>query len=141
MQHRAGIRLLLLTRGQLWQNWMFGRMSSRKNWSTPIGLSTRELALALGVALFSMPYFRLYNPCPDAKSSLNAETKSAQFIKFVPELKHFPPKLFMNPTSPHPFKSIEAYGKDSVHRGQKTAKENLIRLKRVLLVKVLLNHA
>ena len=45
-----------------------------------------------------MPYFRLYNPCPDAKSSLNVETKTARFIKFwVPELKHLPSKFAYEP--------------------------------------------
>jgi deoxyribodipyrimidine photolyase len=45
-----------------------------------------------------MPYFRLYNPCPDAKSSLNVEAETAEFIKFwVPELKKFPPKHIYEP--------------------------------------------
>ena len=45
-----------------------------------------------------MPYFRLYNPCPDAKSSLNVETKTARFIKFwVPELKQLPSKYAYEP--------------------------------------------
>ena len=45
-----------------------------------------------------MPYFRLYNPCPDSKSSLNVEAQTAEFIKFwVPELKDFPPKHIYEP--------------------------------------------
>jgi cryptochrome len=51
-----------------------------------------------GVAPFSMPYFRLYNPCPDAKSSLNVETTQAAFIKhWIPELANMPAKYVYEP--------------------------------------------
>ena len=44
-----------------------------------------------GVAPFSMPYYRVYNPCPDAKSSLNVEAKEASFIRhWVPEARLLP---------------------------------------------------
>jgi deoxyribodipyrimidine photolyase len=45
-----------------------------------------------------MPYFRLYNPCPDRESSLNVETSTAKFIKFwVPELRNIPPRFIYEP--------------------------------------------
>jgi deoxyribodipyrimidine photolyase len=45
-----------------------------------------------------MPYFRLYNPCPDAKSSLNVETTQAAFIKhWIPELANMPAKYVYEP--------------------------------------------
>ena len=51
-----------------------------------------------GVAPFSMPYYRIYNPCPDSKSSLNVETTLANFVRhWVPELKDFPSKYIFEP--------------------------------------------
>ena len=45
-----------------------------------------------------MPYFRLYNPCPDGKSSLNVEAKNAEFVRYwVPELKDYPSKYIFEP--------------------------------------------
>ena len=45
-----------------------------------------------------MPYFRLYNPCPDGKSSLNVDAVDAGFIRhWVPELKNFPVKYIYEP--------------------------------------------
>ena len=45
-----------------------------------------------------MPYFRLYNPCPDGKSSLNVEAKNAEFVRYwVPELKDYPSKYIIEP--------------------------------------------
>lgn len=129
-----------LTRGQLWQNWMFGReVFDRKLVDSDWALNNGNWLWLSGVAPFSMPYFRLYNPCPDAKSSLNVETKSAQFIKFwVPELKNLPPKYVYEPhLAPA---SIQAdsqciIGKDYpnpiVDRKQ-SAKENLIKFKESL---------
>ena len=50
------------------------------------------------MAPFSMPYYRVYNPCPDSKSSLNVETKEANFIRYwVPELSSFPSKYIFEP--------------------------------------------
>ena len=88
-----------LTRGQLWQNWMFGRdVFDKKLVDSDWALNNGNWLWLAGVAPFSMPYFRLYNPCPDAKSSLNVETKTARFIKFwVPELKHLPSKFAYEP--------------------------------------------
>lgn len=88
-----------LTRGQLWQNWRFGRdVFDKKLVDSDWALNNGNWLWLSGVAPFSMPYFRLYNPCPDAKSSLNVETKTARFIKFwVPELKHLPSKYAYEP--------------------------------------------
>ena len=88
-----------LTRGQLWQNWKFGRdVFDRKLLDSDWALNNGNWLWLAGVAPFSMPYFRLYNPCPDAKSSLNVEAQTAEFIKFwVPELKDFPPKHIYEP--------------------------------------------
>jgi deoxyribodipyrimidine photolyase len=45
-----------------------------------------------------MPYFRLYNPCPDGKSSLNVDAETASFIRhWVPELENFPVKYIYEP--------------------------------------------
>ena len=88
-----------LTRGQLWQHWKKGRdVFERKLLDSDWALNNANWLWLSGVAPFSMPYFRLYNPCPDSKSSLNVETKSAQFIKFwIPELENFPPKYIYEP--------------------------------------------
>ncbi|MDP6292529.1 MAG: FAD-binding domain-containing protein, partial [Candidatus Thalassarchaeaceae archaeon] len=51
-----------------------------------------------GVAPFSMPYYRIYNPCPDQKSSLNVETNEASFVRYwIPELSSFPSKYIFEP--------------------------------------------
>lgn len=87
------------TRGQLWQHWKLGRnVFDKKLIDSDWALNNGNWLWLSGVAPFSMPYFRLYNPCPDQKSSLNVETKSAEFIKFwVPELKNFPTKYIYEP--------------------------------------------
>ncbi len=97
-----------LTRGQLWQHWKKGRdVFERKLLDSDWALNNANWLWLSGVAPFSMPYFRLYNPCPDSKSSLNVETKSAQFIKFwIPELENFPPKYIYEPhLAPHALQS------------------------------------
>ena len=88
-----------LTRGQLWQNWTYGRdIFERKLLDSDWALNNGNWLWLSGVAPFSMPYFRLYNPCPDARSSLNVETKEAKFIKYwIPELKNFPVKYILEP--------------------------------------------
>lgn len=126
-----------LTRGQLWQNWMFGRdVFDRKLLDSDWALNNGNWLWLSGVAPFSMPYFRLYNPCPDAKSSLNVETKSAQFIKtWVPELKHFPSKYIYEPHLAPPSVQSDAkclIGKDYPHPivdRKQSAKDNLIKFK------------
>ena len=88
-----------LTRGQLWQHWKWGRdIFDRKLLDSDWALNNANWLWLSGVAPFSMPYFRLYNPCPAGKSSLNVETTEASFIKhWVPELKDFPPKFIFEP--------------------------------------------
>ena len=88
-----------LTRGQLWQNWTHGRdVFERKLIDSDWALNNGNWLWLAGVAPFSMPYYRIYNPCPDSKSSLNVETKDAEFIRhWVPELSEFPSKYIFEP--------------------------------------------
>ena len=88
-----------LTRGQLWQNWKHGRdVFDRKLVDSDWALNNGNWLWLAGVAPFSMPYYRVYNPCPDSKSSLNVETKEASFIRYwVPELASFPSKYIFEP--------------------------------------------
>ena len=88
-----------LTRGQLWQNWTHGRdIFERKLIDSDWALNNGNWLWLAGVAPFSMPYYRIYNPCPDSKSSLNVETKDAEFIRYwVPELSEFPSKYIFEP--------------------------------------------
>ena len=87
------------TRGQLWQNWMHGRdIFERKLIDSDWALNNGNWLWLAGVAPFSMPYYRIYNPCPDSKSSLNAETENANFIRYwVPELSSYPSKYIFEP--------------------------------------------
>ena len=87
------------TRGQLWQHWKLGRdIFERKLLDSDWALNNGNWLWLSGVAPFSMPYFRLYNPCPDAKSSLNVETTQAAFIKhWIPELANMPAKYVYEP--------------------------------------------
>ena len=88
-----------LTRGQLWQSWTHGRdIFERKLIDSDWALNNGNWLWLAGVAPFSMPYYRIYNPCPDSKSSLNVETKDAEFIRYwVPELSEFPSKYIFEP--------------------------------------------
>ena len=88
-----------LTRGQLWQNWKHGRdVFERKLVDSDWALNNGNWLWLAGVAPFSMPYYRLYNPCPDSKSSLNVEAKEASFIRhWIPELASFPSKYIFEP--------------------------------------------
>ena len=89
-----------------------------------------------GVAPFSMPYFRLYNPCPDGKSSLNVEAKDAEFVRYwVPELKDYPSKYIFEPhLAPTPIQENarciigKDYPEPMVDR-KVVAKENLAKFK------------
>ena len=90
-----------------------------------------------GVAPFSMPYFRLYNPCPDGKSSLNVDAKTGQFIKhWVPELKDFPVQHIYEPhlTSEKIQQDANCIiGRDypfPIVNRKESAKENLLILRR-----------
>jgi cryptochrome len=88
-----------LTRGQLWQSWTHGRdIFSRKLIDSDWALNNGNWLWLAGVAPFSMPYYRVYNPCPNQKSSLNVETETANFIRhWVPELSEFPSKYIFEP--------------------------------------------
>jgi cryptochrome len=88
-----------LTRGQLWQNWKHGRdVFDRKLVDSDWAVNNGNWLWLAGVAPFSMPYYRVYNPCPDSKSSLNVETKEASFIRhWVPELASFPSRYIFEP--------------------------------------------
>ncbi len=129
-----------LTRGQLWQHWKHGRdVFEAKLLDSDWALNNANWLWLSGVAPFSMPYFRLYNPCPDAKSSLNAETKSASFIKFwIPELKDFPPKYIFEPHLAPESVQISSnclVGKDYPHPivdRKESARENLGNFKKSL---------
>ena len=60
-----------LTRGQLWQHWKHGRdLFERKLLDSDWALNNANWLWLSGVFIF-YTYFRLYNPCPDGKSSLN----------------------------------------------------------------------
>ena len=87
------------TRGQLWQNWRYGRdVFERKLVDSDWALNNGNWLWLAGVAPFSMPYYRVYNPCPDSKSSLNVETEEASFVRhWVPELASFPSKYIFEP--------------------------------------------
>merc|ERR1719456_506934 len=70
-----------LTRGDLWQHWTRGRDVFDKllldaDWA----LNNGNWLWLAGVAPFSAPYFRVYDPCPGPKSSLNAEQRKAGCI-------------------------------------------------------------
>ena len=129
-----------LTRGQLWQHWELGRdVFDKKLVDADWALNNGNWLWLAGVAPFSMPYFRLYSPCPDGKSSLNVEAKNAEFIRYwVPELKDFPSKYIFEPhLAPLPIQESASciIGKDypdpMVDR-KVVAKENLAKFKESL---------
>ena len=129
-----------LTRGQLWQHWQQGRdVFDKKLVDADWALNNGNWLWLSGVAPFSMPYFRLYNPCPDGKSSLNAEVNDAKFVRYwVPELKDFPSKYIFEPhLAPLPIQENAncVIGKDypepMIDR-KLAAKENLARFKESL---------
>ena len=129
-----------LTRGQLWQHWEQGRdVFDKKLVDADWALNNGNWLWLSGVAPFSMPYFRLYNPCPDGKSSLNVEAKKAEFIRYwVPELGNFPSKYIFEPhLAPLPIQESvgciigKDYPKPMVDR-KLAAKENLAKFKESL---------
>ena len=83
----------------MWQNWKHGReVFDKKLIDSDWALNNGNWLWLAGVAPFSMPYFRIYNPCPTPGTSLNVETKEALFIRhWVPELKNFPSKYIFEP--------------------------------------------
>jgi len=87
-----------LTRGDLWQHWTKGRDVFDKylldaDWA----LNNGNWLWLAGVAPFSSPYFRVYDPCPGGKSSLNAEQEGHFVRHFVPELAKMPTKYIYKP--------------------------------------------
>ena len=126
-----------LTRGQLWQHWEQGRdVFDKKLVDADWALNNGNWLWLSGVAPFSMPYFRLYNPCPDGKSSLNVEAKNAEFVRYwVPELKDYPSKYIFEPhLAPIPIQENarciigKDYPEPMVDR-KVVAKENLAKFK------------
>ena len=90
-----------LTRGQMYQNWTLGRdVFDRQLIDSDYALNTGNWLWLSGIAPFSMPFFRVYNPCPqeDKKSALNFGKGGNDFIRYwVPELKNFPAKYLTSP--------------------------------------------
>jgi len=90
-----------LTRGQMYQNWTHGReVFDRLLIDSDYALNTGNWLWLSGIAPFSMPYFRVYNPCPqeDKKSALNFDEGGNDFVRYwVPELKNFPTKYLTTP--------------------------------------------
>lgn len=88
-----------LTRGQLWQNWKIGRdIFERKLLDSDWAINNGNWLWLAGVAPFSMPYYRVYNPCPDSRSSLNVGSDDANFIRhWVPELSSYPSRYIYEP--------------------------------------------
>ena len=90
-----------LTRGQMYQNWTFGRdVFDRLLIDSDYALNTGNWLWLSGIAPFSMPFFRVYNPCPqeDKKSALNFGKGGNEFIRhWIPELKNFPAKYLTSP--------------------------------------------
>ena len=63
-----------LTRGQMYQNWTYGRdVFDRLLVDSDYALNTGNWLWLSGIAPFSMPFFRVYSPCPQEgkKSALN----------------------------------------------------------------------
>ena len=87
-----------LTRGDLWISWEHGAAVFEKylldaDWA----LNTFNWLGLSGVAPWSPPFFRVYNPCPDRKSALNIEDAATFIRRFVPELKDFPDNFLVTP--------------------------------------------
>ena len=87
-----------LTRGNLWISWEQGAVVFEKylldaDWA----INTFNWLGLSGVAPWSPPFFRVYNPCPDRKSALNVEDAATFIRRFVPELKDFPDKFLVTP--------------------------------------------
>merc|ERR1712241_821799 len=90
-----------LTRGQMYQNWTHGRdVFDRLLIDSDYALNNGNWLWLSGIAAFSVPYFRVYNPCPteDKKSALNFDQGGNDFVRYwVPELKNFPTKYLTAP--------------------------------------------
>jgi len=99
-----------LTRGDLWQNWTFGRDVFHKLLIDADGsLNNGNWQALAGVVPWSAPWFRIYSPIPDEKSALNVGMDGAWLKRFVPELQNMPAKYQYCPwTAP---KDVQAKAK------------------------------
>ena len=87
-----------LTRGDLWQSWTVGRDVFGKLLIDSDGaLNNGNWQSLAGVVPWSAPYYRIYNPVPDAKSALNVQQDGEFIRRFVPELKDMPTKYIFKP--------------------------------------------
>jgi len=87
-----------LTRGDLYQHWVYGReVFDRLLLDADWAINNGNWLWLAGVAPFSMPFFRVYSPCPGKDAAVNAE-QTGEFIKFfVPELAKMPSKYIYSP--------------------------------------------
>jgi len=84
-----------LTRGDLWLSWTHGAaVFERDLLDADWALNNFNWLWLAGVAPWSAPYFRVYSPIPNHKSSaLNVDDADGAFVdRFVPELKGLPAK-------------------------------------------------
>ena len=87
-----------LTRGDLWITWEKGAAVFEEHLlDADWAINTFNWLALSGVATWSPPYFRVYNPSPDSKSSLNVPNVDAFIRTYVPELKNFPGKYLVAP--------------------------------------------
>lgn len=87
-----------LTRGDLWQVWTAGRdVFDRYLLDADWAINNGNWLWLAGVAPFSAPFHRIYDPSPGPKSSLNAD-QAGDFVRhFVPELRRMPSQYICKP--------------------------------------------
>ena len=86
-----------LTRGDLWVSWEKGAAHfERQLLDADYAMNNFNWLGLSGISKWSPPYFRVYNPAPDAKSALNVDD-GAMIRHFIPELKDFPLKYIFTP--------------------------------------------
>lgn len=88
-----------LTRGDLWVSWEKGAaVFEARLLDSDWAINTFNWLWLAGVAPWSAPYFRVYNPVPAATSALNVQDPNGDFVRtFVPELANFPAKYIYEP--------------------------------------------
>jgi len=101
------------TRGQMYQDWTHGRdIFDRLLVDSDYAVNTGNWLWLSGTAVYSMPYFRVYNPCPKESkiNALNFNEGGNDFIRYwVPELINFPADYLTNPWD-CPFSDQKACG-------------------------------
>lgn len=129
-----------LTRGDLWISWeegrdVFDRLLLDADWALN---NMNWLALA-GVASWSPPFFRVYNPVPKMDSALSVQDPEGKFIReFVPELKNMPSAYIYAPwNAPLEVqqKAKCVIGRDypkPIVNHEKASQENMARFKKAL---------